>query len=131
MPSRAFRARGTNRHARLEPVESLQDLLQRSFVELDLCLPVRTLHVQADRQIAPRDALADRFADLRLHALEAGRYAQPDIESAPVDGAQLPVPAERTRGPIRAGEPCHALDGHEPVAWCGSMPSRKRRLERD
>src|SRR5262249_9886011 len=60
----------------------------------------------------PRAALGCRLANARLEALEAGRQPQPQIETATVDGAHLPMPAGRAGRPVRAGKSGHALDGH-------------------
>ena len=56
-----FRARRADRHGLPQPLECLQDLLQRGLVELDLRLPVRAPDAQVDGEAAARNALAHEF----------------------------------------------------------------------
>ena len=105
-------ARGRGLDLRLEAVERGQHLAQRGFVEPDARLAFAALDVQVDGEVAAHDALAHRLADARLQRLVARRQAQAHVEAASVDGAHLPVPAQRPHGAVGPGKAGHALDGH-------------------
>src|SRR5204862_684342 len=100
-------------------IEGRQHLAQRRLVEPDARLAFAALDVEVDAEVAAHDALADRLADARLPRLVPGRQPQSHIEAATVDGAHLPMPADRAYCAVGPGKAGHALDGHVSAS---SMP---------